>query len=525
MMEQMSKQNKNIDDLINSSKEMKIEDSLLNDEELISVLKSKKQIKLPQTKGYTMGVLSGIIGIIALIGSFFFFQDKEYSSELVEIVNKTELIQSEGIEKSDNSLILHDKQEKSDKSLILHDKKANKKNDEKSKELKSEEHETISETKENNGTNSGVLKFSSGTLKFNGNGIKNSALRINSGTITRISLKKADIEEVDNKYIIEKLKNQDLSNYIILKPSEFRRLNIHNTNDGIKIPGKRLSGERLDLVTKYFIKDTTYRNNKNYTPLSLTILNDDGISFRHNYIFNESDLFSDTLAPDMILGESYKFFNGKWSRYKNIVADTIMGDGDELLDTDLNLYYNVKNESVSFSDSYIIVFLESGSIDSSYNNARYTRVFMLFPPTNDVISRLPDRYRIPLEAEIQLKRDYENGVLKKEEFCENLQETSLLGFCGQHNGNLTFNKLYPSPNEIDQITSEVDVAKPCKLKVSIHDISGRLITTAIESYSASKGINKITLMFNGKIKKGYYVLIIESDLGDRVFMNFLKIAK
>lgn len=521
----MSKQNKNINDLFEATKELNIDNSLFNDEELTSVLKSKKQIKLPQTKGYTMGVLSGIIGIIALIGSFFFFQDKEYSSELVEIGTEAELIQSEGIEKSGNSLILHDKQEKSDKSLILHDKKANKKNDEKSKGLKNKEHETASEIKENNGTNSGVLKFNSGTLKFNGSGIKNSELRINSGTITRISLKNADFEEVDNKYIIEKIKNQDLSNYIILKPSEFKKLNIHNSSDGIKIPGKKLSGERLDLVTKYFIKDTTYKNNKDYTPLSITILNDDGVNFRHNYFYNENDLFSDTLAPDMIFSESYKFFGGRWSRYKSVVADTLMGDGDELLDTDLNLHYNVKNESVSFSDSYIIVFLESGSIDSNYKDARYNRLFILYPPTEEVISRLPDRYRIPLEAEIQLKKDYENGVLKKEEFCENLQETSLLGFCGQHNGNLTFNKLYPSPNEIEQITSVVDVAKPCKLKLSIHDISGRLITTAIESYSATKGINTITLLFDGKIKKGYYVLIIESDLGDRVFMNFLKIGK
>ena len=121
-----------------------------------------------------------------------------------------------------------------------------------------------------------------------------------------------------------------------------------------------------------------------------------------------------------------------------------------------------------------------------------------------------------------LDKKQEDFLSQKEDYCEQFQEKSLLGFCGQHNGDLTFNKLYPTPNNKEYINCELEVKNECNLSISIYNIAGRHITTSKTNYSAAIGTNEISFNFDGKVKKGYYIFVVESDKWDRVFMNFLR---
>ena len=151
--------------------------------------------------------------------------------------------------------------------------------------------------------------------------------------------------------------------------------------------------------------------------------------------------------------------------------------------------------------------------DEDSNKIKYSDVFIWYYASNEFIAKLPDRYRIPLEKEMAVADDIENGKIEQHNACEALKgEPSYFGLCQLSGGNIENAAIFPNPtNSIFKI--KFKLRSGAKVSVQVYNSTGDYVANLINGQEFKAGLNEKEI--NSGLQNGVYVLIIQDDKGGK----------
>lgn len=122
---------------------------------------------------------------------------------------------------------------------------------------------------------------------------------------------------------------------------------------------------------------------------------------------------------------------------------------------------------------------------------------------------------LPVNIGGQIRKEYE--AISKDE-----KAPSCIYFeeCRNVKGKITSVMAYPNPVS-EELTIRVQVEEERNITISIADISGRVIKVVTEEQPQFKGVHDYTAGM-GELKEGIYMVLIETDKGERVVQRIIR---
>jgi len=146
-------------------------------------------------------------------------------------------------------------------------------------------------------------------------------------------------------------------------------------------------------------------------------------------------------------------------------------------------------------------------------------VCLWYYPTPEFLSALPDRYRIPLQKELDVIADVEQRKLPEGEVCVRLTgEPTFLGYCRKSSGALARTGVYPNPAS-ERITCHYVLTESRDIRISLHDLSGRFLRSLDERESQA-GEHDDELSLKG-VESGAYLIAIRTDRGEQAVQRII----
>lgn len=126
----------------------------------------------------------------------------------------------------------------------------------------------------------------------------------------------------------------------------------------------------------------------------------------------------------------------------------------------------------------------------------------------DFTSKLPDKYRIPLEKELELMGKVTRGEIREDEACDLLEgKESFLGLCDEVKSIIQNVKLYPNPTNSKSTALEFNLDEQSVISVNIFGGAGNFSKKLVYDKIFDKGNQKIEINLEG-IPKGMYEIVI-----------------
>ncbi len=194
---------------------------------------------------------------------------------------------------------------------------------------------------------------------------------------------------------------------------------------------------------------------------------------------------------------------------------------NEVLDED-NIYHKDLSRDNISTYQLIVPVRISFSPENTNKLCRWSDYEIYYPLSSEFISKLPDRYRIPLEKEYELIQKVFRGEISYLEACKGLNnERSMLGICRSETENLQIINLYPNPILNHETTIEFILTKDSDLRIDMHDLNGSYLSSLMESTKLSEGIHKFSINIPDDTKEGLYFITLSIDHGDQVVQKIL----
>ncbi len=182
---------------------------------------------------------------------------------------------------------------------------------------------------------------------------------------------------------------------------------------------------------------------------------------------------------------------------------------------DKNQFESQIHKMIPIKIGYYNPFAEDSSI---IIKSEYTLWYIL---NEDLINALPIRYQNTLRKELDLMTSIDNGSIHANDACEHLQEEqSYLDLCRLESNSIKNLLLYPNPTTKRYINLKFNLAVDCKVRIDIHEISGRFITNLSNSF-LHKGKQTLELYLNNKISQGIYLISISNNKGELVVRKLM----
>ncbi|TAL66815.1 MAG: T9SS type A sorting domain-containing protein [Bacteroidetes bacterium] len=149
------------------------------------------------------------------------------------------------------------------------------------------------------------------------------------------------------------------------------------------------------------------------------------------------------------------------------------------------------------------------------------RIVFWFVPTDELISRLSERYSIPLKNEMEVIQKIKNGVLTAAQACEEIRGKSYLDVCKISSGAVTIEKIYPNPTyNVSNVT--FNLTEDREITIDIHDFSGNFVGNLVKKKTLEAGKHKIQIDISD-VSSGIYILSIKTTQGEmatqRIIVN------
>ncbi len=156
--------------------------------------------------------------------------------------------------------------------------------------------------------------------------------------------------------------------------------------------------------------------------------------------------------------------------------------------------------------------------DFDYN---YAEIVLWFYPTEEFLSKLPERYRKRLRNELSIIAKIENGEMKADEACSALNnENSLFDLCRLSSNGIKDFIVYPNPNSGNEINLKFELIEKCSVEIRLHKMSGQYVET-LKTLSLPAGTQEIKAGFKNKLNPGVYLLSLSTDKGENVVQRLI----
>lgn len=338
----------------------------------------------------------------------------------------------------------------------------------------------------------------------------------NIAGITNLELTDKELEKLGffkkgESYIFEYEKKYDMSDFynsVVFDPEEIYQEEIEKLDNLEK--SKQLLTKILE-DKNYQVKDTgTYKVRMNFkkTEKSNTKLLD-----RNNEISNLNYPLPYYISEDwkyFTYDETYEYWGkneiSQMQPLKPIKAE------DGLMEA---IFEMMMNDVIGLNDKLIPVTITLGDpneTDTSKINFKKLRIWYEITP--EFVELLPDRYRLPMQNELNIAEKVNNGEMTVEQACEVLDEQEqFMGLCEKGGHNITVGNIWPNPITSNQINCKL-IATKCNLEIDLYTANGEFI----ESLYNAKVENAVELNLNIKeqLQQGVYLIIFKTDKGDYV---------
>jgi len=219
------------------------------------------------------------------------------------------------------------------------------------------------------------------------------------------------------------------------------------------------------------------------------------------------------------------YYNAKLGKWQDVLKSTY-----EQIETNSPLLAEQKNkiifnwEGINFKpviNTMIPVYILLGSKEPAGNVIKYGEINLWFVVNPEFVSKLPDRYRIPLENELKLTEKIEKGEITTEDACEALKgEKSYFGFCELSSINIGNVDVFPNPITDNKFDIRFSLKNTSVVKLVLFDYSGQPIKSLISNEALNAGINKLSINIHG-VKKGIYMIAISDENGGQAIQKVI----
>lgn len=132
----------------------------------------------------------------------------------------------------------------------------------------------------------------------------------------------------------------------------------------------------------------------------------------------------------------------------------------------------------------------------------YLEYILWFRISDELISKLPERYKIRFIEEIELMEKVFNEEIKLNDVCKELKNESLLGICVAESVNQV--NVYPNPTR-DNLNIKIDIENDKQIIIKIFDTAGREIFST--NRKVKNGENDLEINTNN-FSRGIYIINI-----------------
>lgn len=157
------------------------------------------------------------------------------------------------------------------------------------------------------------------------------------------------------------------------------------------------------------------------------------------------------------------------------------------------------------SINYKIDYSKLIPITINYDNKIIERIVFWFYPTDEFISKLPQRYKNLLSKEVNLVLKKDND---KKINCSEIDSESFLDYCRSRNSQLLLSSINPNP-AIDVVNLKFEVFEKNILQINLHDSEGKFIRNLSKEQDYQKGEHEVKLYLSN-LMNGIYLISIKN---------------
>jgi hypothetical protein len=170
----------------------------------------------------------------------------------------------------------------------------------------------------------------------------------------------------------------------------------------------------------------------------------------------------------------------------------------------------------------IRVHLADKAVDPKQSGYTLSFIIFWYFPTNEFVNALPDRYREPLRNELDVINQINSGLVPPEEACKSFDDKeSFFEICRLNSGALGNMSLSPNPvSHAEEVTCSFKLTAERKITITLHDISGKYITTIMKNENKTPDDYNININLSG-IAKGVYLVAVTTDRGEQVVQRLI----
>jgi len=155
--------------------------------------------------------------------------------------------------------------------------------------------------------------------------------------------------------------------------------------------------------------------------------------------------------------------------------------------------------------NYKIDYSKLIPITINFDNKIIERIVFWFYPTDEFISKLPQRYQNILSKEVNLFLNSSNNA---ENNCDELGGETFLDYCRSRNSSMLISSINPNPAN-DFANLKFELLQNSIIEISIHDSEGKFIGKLLEFKEYQKGSNDVKVNLMG-LKNGLYLISIKN---------------
>ena len=150
-------------------------------------------------------------------------------------------------------------------------------------------------------------------------------------------------------------------------------------------------------------------------------------------------------------------------------------------------------------------------ITINFDNKIIERIVFWFYPTEEFISKLPQRYKNLLSKEVNLVLNQNNDDKIN---CSEIDPESFLDYCRSRNSQLLFSSINPNP-AIDIVNLKFEVFGKITLQINLHNSEGKFIGNLSKEQEYQKGVHEVKIDLSN-LKNGLYLISIKNTRNEFV---------
>ncbi len=235
-------------------------------------------------------------------------------------------------------------------------------------------------------------------------------------------------------------------------------------------------------------------------------------------LLNKEELDKHKLAPELgLLFSMRREINMRSLSILDSYANAFFTGSERIKERYDNIQFHFSTDSSGYafySNRKNVIPIEYSYYwkSTSGDSMKTTYIFWYYVDYN-FTAKLPEKYRKPLEKELEIMGKVTRGEMRSDEICEALQgETSFFGLCDEATSLFQDLKMFPNPtNSSNSVSIVFNLSEKATVTVFLASSTGNVIKTIANNVSLEIGQQSLEANVAGLTKGLYQVQIITND--------------